>query len=1370
MALLRSETRIYGNATVDTFLKIDGVNTVDGVNTGFPATSNSTGALRVTGGIGVKGNVFSSGNVTANFLTGTLTTANQYNITDVGTLGNVTVTNNANVGILNATDGVFTGNVTINGNFIYANVLTLNIKDPIIEQGGSTDGTPLTTNDSKDRGQLLHYYSGGGGLAGSPVDAFLGWDNSNSEFAFGSNVSVTGDVVTFNTFGNVRVKNVIGNLVGTADTAQTVTASAQANITSLGTLGNLTVSGNISGLLTTANQYNITSLGTLTGVTLIGPAILGNVANVTVYGGSSGQYLTTDGNGNVTWSSVTTGNANIAGADKQLFFNDNGSNTLGTSANLTFNKNTSTLAVANITANIQGNLTGNVYGNFIGNTYGDVVGNVTGNLIGNVYGNVIGAVSGNISVTGGTGEIEFVGSTGNLISSPNLTFTVATNTLTANYFSGNGSLLTSLTGANVSGNVSYAITSNWANVANSVSGTNVSGNVNSAVQSHYANIANSVSFTNITSTPTTISGYGITDSYSNTDAGAYLTTYSGSLAASNVSFTGANVSLGSNANIKITGGTNGTVLSTDGSGNLSWITATAVGNAITLGTSTDTDLVTPGAITTWTTATKVTDAIDDLNETLENVRNSTYVKSVTFIASPTAGGAGTSVTLTITSVGSPNRYDITWGDGTQTLASTSSTPSHTYSTNTNSPFTVTVRAYNLSGTGTGSEASFTRTAYITIYTANPVVGFSLYRGSTGGLALTGSNLYASEGETIYLDNTTTNTTGASVTYSINWGDSSTPDTISSDSVLGGVGGGRISHSYASGQHSGTGTKTITVTITSHSTATPAYIATGPNSTAAIKVYNPSIASPNGLSAKTITFQTSVGTSPYLAANYANNAGAAVTITAGSSISRVTSGTPVETIVMPTYAYNADSGYLRAVVNNTEDGNIALTTGSQAGTNLSLVLSAESDYNLLDATGTAIAFSASIYSPSLYKGFTAKVSKTNSALTAGLNTFKLSHSSTGNTNIIEFVKDDVTSVPTIDVSTATLSNATNGTYRYISGVPYYNTGSPTITLAGANIYNWIGQTYQNTTTPFQIEPGTNDESTSGSVVASQTRTYTQIDGSTTLLSGGIPKANTGNTSGYQYTLGSITANITTSSVASVQTIKFLATNVNGSSAYATHSKKVQVFTATPSGFVEESIPCSIGGDNTVAKRIVLSGSGATRSYTGGGQTNFYSSAVWSGVQTVAGTDSAIVRWNQLKWFNTDLSGYLPAGPNLNTGRSGTQYFFGAFTRAARSGFTVTITGKISGLRFAIPGVTDSLPYTTNGWLDATVVYFGSGVAGANDSGCAATVTVPTGSVISGTSYAITFGEGSTSSTGNWSNQVLFSIALASGDYVSSWSFS
>ena len=807
----------------------------------------------------------------------------------------------------------------------------------------------------------------------------------------------------------------------------------------------------------------------------------------------------------------------------------------------------------------------------------------------------------------------------------------------------------------------------------------------------------------------------------------------------------------------------------DGSGltNINAAGAGITGNVVTLGTPADSDIVSPGTVTTWETTTTVTDAIDDLNEAMENVRNNTYVKSVSFTGTPTAGGAGTTVTLTITSVGNPNRYDITWGDGTQSLAATSTTPTHVYATNVGSPYTITVRAYNNAGSGTGSEASFSRASYIIIYTANPVVTFGLYRASTGGAALSGSTLYASEGETVYLENTTTNTTGAAVTYTINWGDGNT-DTIASDSTAGGVGGGRKSHIYATGQNSGTGTKTITLTVTSHSTATPSYIAAGPNSTAAIKVYNPVISAPANLSTKTITFSSSVGTSPYLASGFANNTGGATTYVAGVAVNRILTGS-ANSVTLTSYAYNGDSGTLAAYVNGVDLGNIELTSADNSGTNGALILNSESDYNLLTSAGVTTTFALSIYSPGLYKGFKATVSEAVSALNVGVNNMKLAHTTGGNTNIIEFVKDDVTLVPTVDLTNATIANATNGTYRYISGVPYYNTGSPTVTLAGANVYNWIGQTYQNTTSPFQIAAGTNDESTTGNVVAAQTKTYANLDGAVTYLSGGIPKANTGNNVAHTYTIGSQAINVAPAGVAAVQTVKFLATNVNGTGAYATHSKKIQVFTATPSGFVEDSIACAVGGTNAVAKRIVITGSGATRAYNSA--TNYYTSGLWSGAQTIAGTDSAVVRWNALKHYATDLTAYLPAGPDLATGRSTAQYFFGAFSRTAKSSFTVTITGTIRGLYFAAPGSSIDTTSTLNGWLDASIAYNGSGVPGANgngSNGCTVGTTVPLGTAISNQTYSITLGsESTTNSTGN---QILFSIALNAGDTVTSWSFS
>jgi len=105
------------------------------------------------------------------------------------------------------------------------------------------------------------------------------------------------------------------------------------------------------------------------------------------------------------------------------------------------------------------------------------------------------------------------------------------------------------------------------------------------------------------------------------------------------------------------------------------------GMELILGTPSDGSLTTDGAYQSFTTATKTTDAIDILNEVIENVRNSTFVKSVSFVADQTSGGAGLTVQLTITAVGSANQYVINWGDGTGNTTTSSTTPSHTYSTN-----------------------------------------------------------------------------------------------------------------------------------------------------------------------------------------------------------------------------------------------------------------------------------------------------------------------------------------------------------------------------------------------------------------------------------------------------------------------------------------------------------------------------------------------------------------------------------------------------------------------------------------------------------------------------------------------------------------
>ena len=303
-------------------------------------------------------------------------TANGNITVGIGGTANTVIFTNTGVsvaGTLNVTGNAFVGNLTVNGTTTTVNSTTTRVVDPIFELGGGANGAALSTDDNKDRGLLLHYYSGS-----STVDAFMGWDDSNGEFGFGSNVSVSSEVITWNSYANVRGNYFIGD----------------------------------GSLLTGVDVLSVGSAG------------FADVANSIANGTSNVNtpYL----NGPIT--------VGVGGAANAVVFTSTGINVAG-------------------------------------------------------YSNIGGTV---IAGTGTGGSIT------------------GANAITSNYFIGDGSLLTSITGANVSGNVT------------------------SAVQSHFANIANSVTFTNVSGTPTTLSGYGITDAYSNTNTAAYLTTYTGNLTAGNI--------------------------------------------------------------------------------------------------------------------------------------------------------------------------------------------------------------------------------------------------------------------------------------------------------------------------------------------------------------------------------------------------------------------------------------------------------------------------------------------------------------------------------------------------------------------------------------------------------------------------------------------------------------------------------------------------------------------------------------------------------------------------------------------------------------------------------------------------------------------
>ena len=535
-----------------------------------------------------------------------------------------------------------------------------------------------------------------------------------------------------------------------------------------------------------------------------------------------------------------------------------------------------------------------------------------------------------------------------------------------------------------------------------------------------------------------------------------------------------------------------------------------------------------------------------------------------------------------------------------------------------------------------------------------------------------------------------------------------------------------------------------------------------------------------MSSKTITFgESSSGSSPRLAHGYTDNS-TEDSVAVGSSVTRITAssaGSDTDSDILSSFAYNGDAGTLTAIVDGSADGAITFSTGDDSATSTSLIVTEESDYQFLSTAGGSTSFASSIYSPGLYQGFKARIRKSTAGLGTGSHSYKLSHSATGNTNILSFVKDDVTSTPTTVMGSATLTQASAGTLKYISGVPYY-TNDATLTLAGVTIYDWIGQCYASTSTPFTVTNGTNQESTSGSTVGTQYFTYANLDGSTTFLNSGTPKANTGANSGSPYAIGNLTINVNGGGIG-IEQIKARTSSVNGNGSYAELTGKyVQAFNGS-TGIDEEAISVadSLGATHDDDGKRITGFSGVADTPAFDNSVNNYTANVWTGSQTIAGTPEAVTRWGEIKHYSTDLSGsaYLPTGPDLNTGRSGAQYFTFAFRRSTMSNFTVRLSGKVSGFFIAAPGTSIDSASTLNGWVDAGTTYGGSGTPGAdtgNGGNGSNGVAFTSGDrIIDGTTYSndtFTLTLGDQNASNSTGNNILVRIKLESGDSLSALS--
>jgi hypothetical protein len=802
------------------------------------------------------------------------------------------------------------------------------------------------------------------------------------------------------------------------------------------------------------------------------------------------------------------------------------------------------------------------------------------------------------------------------------------------------------------------------------------------------------------------------------------------------------------------------------------VISTNLGNLIPLGTPTDGNLIgNNAAYQGFVTSTTVTDAIDILNSVAQNLFTNTFVRSVSFSSNTTAGGVGQTILLTMVPQGNVNQYVIQWGDGTSNTTTSSTTTTHTYATNVGTPYTIIVTANNTNGASPSNTAGAVRTNYITIYAADPAMGLGLFRANISASPLSGNDLYTIQGNIIYLQNSTTNTnTATAVTWSINWGDG-TYANVPNNSSAGGATGPYANKTYVT--NTGTGTLAVNLALLTSDITNPAilprYIAT------TLKVYGNTVNPPAGLNTKSIALSSNVGTNATLAASAVDNTGG-TTLTANASVSRtVATGTTLITTsgnVSTSYAYNANVGFLQAVVNGTVRGNINIAAQTSATISGNLGIEAFSDYWLLTSAGAATTFASSTYYPRYYYGFEANVIAQGGSIPVGINRFGLNHTTTGATGNVEFVKDDVTTVPT--VTAGTLAIRAPGTYRYISGIPYFNTGSPQLWWQNITINSWIGQTWNNTANVAFVVTGTVKEGSSGNVILANTHPYISLSNvSSPALASGTPIAGTGNVS--PYSAGNLTVAINQASVRSVANLRIVVTNVNGTSAYAETGVNVQVHTASQSGISEIAISANTSANTNPAVRSTYFLANTTHTPAYVSSTNFmtapnvYTEASDPGV---AGTREATIRIGVLRWTANNYStGYLPVGPNRSGDGTSYQYFTMGLQRSGVSGFNLHLIAPagIAGLWVAAPGSFIDQTSGLNGWLDATTSYAGSGRPGSNtgaggngSNGCGSGSLVAANVALNGT-FTMTLGNVSLSTATN--NVALVRIALASGQTVS-----
>ena len=474
------------------------------------------------------------------------------------------------------------------------------------------------------------------------------------------NANISGNLIA----GNLTTSGSGGNLSGAnyvisnyfSGNGSLLTSITGANVSGYVPLS---TTANVAGTVTTAAQPNITSTGTLLG-------------------------LSVTGNLNITGNINATGNLNYS--------------------------NVTDLVVGDPLIYLGANNTGNLYDLGIVASYNDGTYYHTGiardatDGTWKLFDTVVAEPTTTIDFANGT-YAPF--RTGSFTSTGNITAVNASlgNLATSNYFSGNGSLLTSITGANVSGYVSLSTAANTA------------ATVTTASQPNITSVGN---LTSLTVTGNVSANYfigdgsqltGISGTYSNTNVAAYLPTYTGNISANYFIGNGSTLTEITGANVT------GYVPLSTSANTAATVTTAAQPNITSVGTLTG---LTSNGVLDFTNTSNL--AIGNISNLYIPGGSANYViitngSGVLSWAAQSGGGGNTSANVFANIIS-----DTFTGNGVATTYTLSVTPTSINDTTINYNGTMLLRdAYSLSGANVTFDSAPANGSYIevtTLATAN----------------------------------------------------------------------------------------------------------------------------------------------------------------------------------------------------------------------------------------------------------------------------------------------------------------------------------------------------------------------------------------------------------------------------------------------------------------------------------------------------------------------------------------------------------------------------------------------------------------------------------------------------------------------------